>query len=179
MNKGIIFIAGLAIGSGITYFSLKNRYERVINEEVNSLRENYKKKYDSVSELAEKITKDYARADVDIQKIVEDNKYDTTDKYETSTEDKVISPSPYIIGEEEFASTSFNEKASLTFYEGDEILTDDDDKIINNIDELIGYSNIDYFNRYDVDVIHVRNERLSIDYEVVRDTRSYSDYIGE
>ena len=44
MKSLLMFIGGLTIGAGVTYVIQKNRYEEMIQEEVEDLREHYKNK---------------------------------------------------------------------------------------------------------------------------------------
>jgi hypothetical protein len=76
---------------------------------------------------------------------------------------------PYLITMLEFAENEevngvAHEQLEATYYAGDRVLTDDQDKPIQQPDPVVGLDNLERFgtNR----VIYVRNERLKTDYQV-------------
>jgi hypothetical protein len=85
---------------------------------------------------------------------------------------------PYVITREEF----FNKEAegfeqwTLTYYEGDNILTDQDDKPIYNHEDVTGEMEFGKGSG-DINVFYVRNEELEAEYEIVRDHGKYSDLV--
>lgn len=81
---------------------------------------------------------------------------------------------PFVIDEEMFAMDDFQEKVTVTYYEGDDTLCDEDESIMQ-IGDTIGWNALEDI--CDKDVIYVRNEKLGIDYEVCLDERSYAEYI--
>lgn len=78
---------------------------------------------------------------------------------------------PYIITEEEFLAneTDFSQ-TSITYYAGDQTLADERDQEIPYLDPIVGASNVNEFGRGSSDprIVHIRNERLSTDFEVVK-----------
>lgn len=44
MNKGVIFLAGTAFGSAVTYFLMKNQMEARLDEEIRKYREDFRKR---------------------------------------------------------------------------------------------------------------------------------------
>ena len=68
---------------------------------------------------------------------------------------------------------------SLTYYEGDQTLTDDQDKIITNVAELVGEDFASHFGEYEDDSVFIRNDKIGVYYEILRDYGSYSDYMRE
>lgn len=92
------------------------------------------------------------------------------------------SPIPYVIDFEEFCEEYENhDKVTLTYYEGDDTLADETEEIIADVSETIGDEALKCFGQGsdDPDVVYVRNERLGIDYEVVRQGNKYSDLCDE
>ena len=81
---------------------------------------------------------------------------------------------PYVIPPEEFGEIEEYDTESLTYYQ-DGVLTDQDDSIIDNIDELIGEDSLTHFGEFEDDSVFVRNDKLRCDYEILRDLRNYSD----
>jgi hypothetical protein len=72
------------------------------------------------------------------------------------------------------------EKVTVTWYEGDSVLTDQDDAVVEEFVVAIGEGNLLFgHDSGDPNVVYVRNDRLSTDYEVVRSEGSYRvDVLG-
>ena len=68
------------------------------------------------------------------------------------------------------------ERISLTYYD-DQVLTDENDKIIEDIEETIGIDSLTHFGEYEDDSVFVRNDERQCDYEILLDRRKYSDVI--
>lgn len=87
---------------------------------------------------------------------------------------------PFVISEEEFSETSLNhEKVSITYYAGDDVLADEGDSIMEDIDKVVGYKNLDMKNTtvQQPHTIFVRNNALSIDYEISIDLGAYQQAV--
>lgn len=82
----------------------------------------------------------------------------------------------YIINEEDFAGSLFD--AVTLFYFSDGILSDTYLTIINNHREIIGSGLLTNFGMHgnDGDVLYIRNELKSVDYEVLRQDLTYREY---
>ena len=116
---------------------------------------------------------------------------DISDDPAESESPKEGSPDPYIITYAEWANrTNSYDQVSVVYYEGDDILIEDDgrphpdDEIDElggfklDIEDTVGRSNLE--NPDDDDVIYIRNDRYGIDYEVNFDPRAYyKDVLGE
>lgn len=98
---------------------------------------------------------------------------------------KAMSPintsEPYVIDMEDF-SEDHNEfdKLTIYYYEEDGVLVDDNEELITDISSVIGDQALPCFDdpeRYDKNVVYVRNERLSIDYEIIKVDSSYQSTI--
>ncbi|HZK46450.1 MAG TPA: hypothetical protein VFC64_00760, partial [Atopostipes sp.] len=83
---------------------------------------------------------------------------------------------PYVIPPEEFGEFDNYEKIGLTYY-ADQVLTDDDDKSVEDIEDTVGFDSLNHFGEYEDDSVFVRNDRLKCDYEILLDQRNYSDVI--
>ncbi len=80
---------------------------------------------------------------------------------------------PRAISYEEFCDGIDYNTCPLTFYEGDKCLVNDWDEVLNNVDDIAGWENIENFLETDEDVLYVRNEMTGLDYEITRDPRSW------
>lgn len=102
----------------------------------------------------------------------EDRKYAVSDPEDPSV--------PYVISVEEFMDDDPDySKTTLMYYEGDDILTDEKDRVIRSIDRIIGDDAIAQFGQRsgDNNLVYVRNERMEADYEVCREERSYQEVV--
>jgi hypothetical protein len=86
---------------------------------------------------------------------------------------------PYAITNEEFLTEfeDFN-KISLTFYMGDGTLCDERDAPIRDT-SIVGKGFADLFGQdpADPDIIHVRNEKLTVDFEIARRHGTYTEEV--
>lgn len=91
---------------------------------------------------------------------------------------KVILPKeytkPYVISPDEFGEFG-GMTASLTLY-ADGILADEDDEIITDPENVIGDA-LDHFGEYEDDAVHVRDEAIECDYEILRSEKTFDEVI--
>lgn len=83
---------------------------------------------------------------------------------------------PYILSAEEFLSNeSEYEQITLTYFEGDKILVDDQEAPVPNPDKLVGTSNLRRFGyrSQDRNVVYVRNSHLKLEFEILRSEGKY------
>ena len=183
LNKIIVFAAGAVIGSAVTYKFVKNKYERITQEEIDSVKETYarnnlgenvgKGSTEGCEGIKNEIReiKDIVDSEVNrLKTILDENGYVD---YSTPKGKKVTSMNPYVISPDEFSENEDYETESLTYY-SDGILADDRDNIID-IDMIVGRESLNHFGEYEDDSVFVRNEELKTDYEILLDTRRYSD----
>lgn len=87
---------------------------------------------------------------------------------------------PYVIHVDEYRENpAEHEQRDLTYYEGDGILSGENDAIIEDADEAIGLENLNRFGHGggDANTVHIRNEVREIDYEVVRSQGSFAQEV--
>ena len=105
-----------------------------------------------------------------------DQEYRELEHIPYNTMSGAVTPdTPYVILTEEFNEGNPEyDKVSLAYYEEDDTLTDDNEEIIPNPEDIIGYA-LSCFGQdsNDPDIVYVRNEKLGIDYEVCRIPKSY------
>lgn len=183
MNKLIsvgFFIAGAAVGSIITWQFLKTKYEEIAQEEIDSVKQTYAKREEKrqfvESKKSSETTGDmtYEKDEVirkeavkEVNRIIEDNNY-------TSEINEVTRDQHYIIRPDEFGEYDDYDTISLTYY-ADHILTDEDDEIVEDIEDKIGFDALNHFGEYEEDSVFVRNDRIKCDYEILLDQRKYSE----
>lgn len=171
LNDLFIFTVGAVIGSTVTWKLLKNKYEQIAQEEIESVKEVFSKKY---SETVSDTTETPETHDMqNYNDILENAGY----KNEGKGDEKQVNfhnNEPYVISPEEFNELEDFDVVSLTYY-ADDILTDDRNEIIEDINGTIGVDSLNHFGEYEDDSVFVRNELLKVDYEILRDLRNYSD----
>lgn len=87
---------------------------------------------------------------------------------------------PYVISFEEFSESAFeHEQQNLTYYEGDDVLAEADDAVIENVDLVVGEDNLSRFGHgsKDRNVVYIRNERMERDFEVIRSMGKYAEEV--
>lgn len=80
---------------------------------------------------------------------------------------KPINPMLYLIDEEDYSTTLVEQdKLRMTYFAGDDIMIDEDENIIDNVDEIIGYDLLIEGNDEQGTPVYVRNLKNGEDYEV-------------
>lgn len=83
---------------------------------------------------------------------------------------------PYIISADEFLhDESEYEKITLTYFEGDRVLVDDQEQPVPDSNRLVGDANLKRFGwmSKDRNVVYVRNSLLQLEFEILRSDGSY------
>lgn len=184
----MIFAAGAAIGSAITWNFVKAKYEQIANEEIASVKDTYAKKLEEIrdheieEELGEDDEDDFYEEDTDEEEFSEgdmENYYDAVREYEhndydNSAQNELEVDKPYVISPEEFGEFDNYEQISLTYYD-DGYLADDMDDLVEDVEDIIGWELLNHIGEYEEDAIHIRNDGLKTDYEILRVMDRYSD----
>ena len=102
----------------------------------------------------------------------EDNEEDDIPYVEEEKIEDRSEKRPYVIPPEEFGEMDGYSQVSLTFY-ADNVLTDEYDRIIPDVDKVVGFDSLSHFGEYEDDSVFVRNDRLKCDYEILADQRTY------
>lgn len=173
MKHIFAFVAGVSIGSLATWLVVKNKYEKIAQEEIEVAREYFSKKENPCEDNQETETEpaEEFHANEEYAAVLKDLGYgeDEDEEYTSDT--------PYVIAPNEFGKFEYD-AISLTYY-ADGVLTDDYDEFVENPDDVVGKDYADHFGEYMDDVVHVRNDVLKCDYEISRDLRKYSDLYPE
>lgn len=183
LNKFLIFAAGAAIGSVVTWKYLKTKYELVeYEEEIESEEETEEETEselvlvpDNKAHIAEyaKILNDtaYGSEPIEADEIKKDPKMVRYIKKEVADVER-----PYVIPPEEFGEFDDYETISLTYY-ADGVLADDMDECVEDVDHIVGTDSLTHFGEYEDDSVFVRNDSLKADYEILLDSRPYSEVV--
>lgn len=170
LSSFLMLATGAAIGSVVTWKLVKDKYARIAQEEIDSMRAYFLNRLDELTsddkeEVKEEKGNSYAR-------VISDLGY-------TGGPDKDAEPmtKPCVIDPEEFGEREDYEKIDLTYY-ADGVLTDDVGDPIEDVDFCVGADFAEHFGDYEPDAVHVRNDERKIYYEILRDTRTYADVVN-
>lgn len=159
-----LFITGAIVGVVATQKYFKTKYEKIADEEIESVKTVMRLKDSEKKKKAEEPVDDADK----YKEIVRDSGYSGKKK----EVEKEVSK-PYIIPPEEFDENGFQTEI-LTYFE-DEVLVNEYGDVIDNVDELISKDSLEHFGEYENDSVFVRNEELETDFEIQRDSRNYND----
>ena len=192
MNKArgfVMFVLGAAVGSVATWQYTKKKYERIAQEEIDSVKEIFSKR-ESAAEV-EIVTPEPQTAKVGKPEEKPDiteyaarleregyTNYSNVSAGEKKEEQEAMEMKPYVISPDEFGEFEDYERISLSYY-ADQILADEDDEKVEDVDNVVGLESLAHFGEYEDDSVFVRNDRLKCDYEILLDQRTYSDVIKQ
>ena len=198
MNKTInfmMFVLGVAVGSVVTWRYVEKKYEQIAQDEIDSVKEVFSRREAEFTKNTEaRIKADNAKEKLSVieyatrlreqgytnysdmvdEKPEEANIVD--EKPKEAKEEPMSVDKPYVITPEEFGDLDDYETISLTYY-ADQILADDNDVIVDDVEDVVGFDSLNSFGEYEDDSVFVRNDRLKCDYEILLDQRKYSSVI--
>lgn len=194
LSKVLIFAAGAAIGSVVTYKltekKFKDEYEERLAKDTADVRETFSKAQEDYNELldifpapaeengkpSEETT---TRSPISYNNIV--SKLGYAEDSEDTTEKKVITVDdaggPEVIDPCEFGEYADYEIETLYYY-ADDLLVDDMDNPIEDVENIVGSYALTTFGKYEDDAVHVRNDAKRRYYEILRSEREYSEKYG-
>ena len=182
LTNFLMFATGAAVGSVVTWKLVKTKYERIAQEEIDSVMECFsdKPRYEGPEDSDEAESANEPNpADIReyASKLQNEGYTDYSNVNNSKPEKKTEvddTERPYVISPEEYGDIEEYDCIELTYYE-DGVLTDDGDEIIDDVDAIVGEGSLETFGDYEDDSVHVRNDRLKCDYEILRDPRKYSE----
>jgi hypothetical protein len=86
---------------------------------------------------------------------------------------------PYVISVEEFGELDEHQCLTITYWMKDDVLTDDKEAPMPDFARIVGADFLEHFGEQsgDENIVHIRNPRLQIDFEVARDFRAFSEVV--
>lgn len=202
MKNFFTFVTGLVIGSVVTYVIVKDKFEKIAQEEIDSVKEVFGRRVEKeadkkVEKIAkkevEKIRKEYNEYDNLTKNYTSYSKNKTEESIEDVEYEEVCEndedgveldeierasdyDKPYIIEPQEFGALDGYSLITLYHY-SDNVLADDCDELVEDIDDVVGEDYASHFGEYENYCVCVRNDRLKADYEICRELRKYSDVV--
>ena len=179
MNKGIVGVLSFAVGGAFGFVTanklLKDKYEQLVQDEIDSVKEAFKKDHPWPG-------KDKTGGQVPKPTEEERREYSQLTHSLGYSENKTPAPvlAPHVISHEEYGDQEGYDDISLTYY-SDGTVADDSDRAMADaeIEETIGKDSLTHFGEYEDDSVFVRNDRLKADYEILMDQRTYADVLRE
>ena len=180
LNNFLMLAIGAAIGSVVTWKFLKEKYELIAKEEIESVKAEYSLWKDEedekrISEDLELDEDDEENASgvpsslaAEYAKIIKENGYENEEKEDDDEVSK-----PVVISPEDLYDVDYP-VVTLIYY-ADGVLTDDNDNIIEDIDDIVGEESLNTFGEYEDDAVYVRNDRTKCNYEILRDYDRFED----
>ena len=197
--NALMFAAGAAIGSVVTWKLLQTKYERFAQEQIDSVKETYAGLSDNDESDDEVSDSDDSEEDCSDEDCTENDEQDSMmDRFEYEAEirrlsyrsaedaqegggeaEEHVDYAPYVIDPNDAGDNGY-ELSSLTYY-SDGVLEDDYWNVLENPDEIVGDSFMNHFGEYAGadETVFIRNEALKTDYEITRDRRTYAESQNE
>lgn len=207
MNEKALLIGGVSalsvgVGLAVGYFAAKKELEKqyadLATQEIEEARTHYARLYKRDEFSTPQAAVRELIPDADDPRVIAAAEALISYKGETvhevpKTEAKVIvqnvfqqavrevdETKPHVITEDEYmANDNSYDQISLTYYQGDKVLTDTRDEPIPDIDAAVGEANMLGFDQLSEDehILYVRNNRLKVDFEVQRSTGKYAEEV--
>lgn len=182
MGAIIAFVAGAAIGSIVTWKLVEKKYKVLADEEIESVREVYKRKLDEKQkEKTEEKEENKDRNEKNNHAVLVHNLgYSGEYNEEEIGEVDVINPQKakvYVIPPENFGELDY-EMESLTYYADGVLAFDLTNVVVQDKDSLVGRGSLNTFGEYEPDSVYVRNDNLKKDFEILLDRRKFSDVVS-
>lgn len=178
LSKILCFTAGAVAGSAVTYFLMKEKCERRIQEEVDSVIDTFSTQ-DECLEDEDDTENDWTEEDQAVydQLINEAGYTNQPNDAEPKTTVKEVDEhmdEPIVISPDELGELEY-EVLTYTYYEGDGVLTDEFDEPADDIAGMKPDAIAELFGQYEDDSAFLRVNTERTDYEILKDHRSYSE----
>ena len=184
LSKVLIFVGGAATGAVVTWRLLKPYYDKIVNEELVSIREAYARKYgeQTTEEPPTDEPEEIADLSEDGKQYVETIVTEGYMKYsdiKQMTKDIRDLNQPYVIAPEEFGDMGDYDIEYLTYY-ADGTLANEMDEPIIDVEDVVGANALNHFgtDTSEPELVFVRNDELRKDFEISLDSRKYSDVVN-
>lgn len=169
------FLLGVTVGvyGAADYF--KNKYRTFAEKEIDSVKNAFREEQRRQKVVERRKDEKSVNTLSEISSLIPDN-LPARKEMETIIDENGYSPGPgpYIISPDDFGGTFEYECISLVYY-ADGVLVDDNQNVVTDIEGCIGEEALEHFGEYEDDAVHVRNDAKQCDYEVLLDTRKWSD----
>ena len=179
MLNALLFIAGAAIGSAVTWKLVETKYARIAKEEIDSVKEVFARANnycDTNNDTSNEVDENKDLEEPDPSKVEYEEYVEAVQTLGYIHEEggAMMGDKPYVIPPEEFGEKEGYTTESLVYF-ADSVLADDMDHRIEDVESMIGVESLNHFGEYEDDSVFVRNDRLKTDFEILLDERFYAD----
>lgn len=170
LSKVLIFAAGAAVGVACTWKYFKTKYEKKADEEIEQVMEQFSNR-DDAKTVDERIVESEADEKEYHDELVKLGYTNYADIAKDSRDRGI-----YVLDDPRQFSDEDYEVASWSYYK-DNVLADENDDIVEDIDRSIGIESLQHFGAMEdePDMLYVRNDKLKLDFEVLRVDENYYD----
>lgn len=191
VKNALIFVVGAAIGSVTTWYFVKDKYKKIADEEIESVKEYYSNRKpkeetnpeNSPVEKNEETIQERKEHMNEYKKLVSDKKYkkyknyankperEDGKDYELPSEDD--NPFVCFINPDQYGYEYEDE--CLDYYTGDDILVNETGEVVEEEEwqQMLGVEWKDRLEANDYESVYVRNSYLEKDYEIMTIHESY------
>lgn len=194
----LMFAAGAAVGSAVTWKILKTKYDQIVQEEIASIKEAFAdmpteiKQADEYPDEEEEIEQEDAPHQInwdELEDLDPDELEEAEADYAAREYKKIVGnysneeggaekvgSEPRTISPYDFGELDDYRTIELTCY-ADGTVEDDEYNIVSEADvnKLIGADSLKMFGEYEDDAVFVRNDWLRTDFQILRDPRTYEE----
>lgn len=184
---GLGFVGGYFVGSRVS----KKKYEDLADKEVESVKKAFEEHYQNnvsvpennkAKEIKTKLNPIYDLKESN-EKLDVADKHDYVDyskKYRSPEVDAKLAEQkepefgnlkPYVVSPTDYSASSY--KTETLYYYDDNILSDSDGAIIDDVEKRVGSEALMSFGKYEDDCVYVRDDELQTDYEILRMHENY------
>lgn len=190
MNNSVVAIIGFALGAAagsfITLKVVKDKYRKLADEEIASVKERFtypREKTEKTDEITptEIVKKATNKPDIMVyNKEITKHKYfnysnvdgEDEEEEETKSNGKKEVKKPFVISPDDFGDIEEYDRVSYTLY-ADGILADENEEVIENVEESVGPDALERIGQYEDDAVHVQNDKMQMYIEILVDERKY------
>jgi hypothetical protein len=192
----ITFAVGAAVGSAVAWYFAKTKYERIAQDEIDSVKQAFVSVFDwnsadkdgdevetsetrTAPEEKAALAKEKPAIETVYKSVLNREGYVNYSDVNKATDEKDHADQPYLIDPDNVEEFDDYMHIDLTYYVNNDILADDLDEIVDDPDNVVGTEFKGNFGLYESEMAFVRNDRLKADYEIYYDPRDYYEVIGE
>ena len=187
MNNGLkiafAFITGAAAGSVVAWKLLEKRYADIAQEEIDSVKEVYSRKYDNDDTNGEPVEDTSEESGPEPKEDLDDiaeyesiisKHYGTIEDLEKGGSEPMKDETIRILSPSEFNDIDEDEYdvVTLTYY-ANGVLADEFDNVIEDVENTVGTDALNSFGEYEDDSVFVLNETYGTAYEILLDESDY------
>lgn len=183
----LVFATGATIGSFVTWNVLKETYNRIAQDEIESVKESWRLKYEGDRPITKVEVKKPSTAPVGLLSPKESSSTIKIERREDRTNynnpvelgNTPMESTPVVIAPDEFGDIEDYNKVSLTYFSDGVLFDDATNKEIMDPDELVGIGSLDTFGEFEADSVFIRNDGLECYYEILADDRTWDEFCNE